>query len=279
MSDYSNATADFFLQCKEGVIVWTSVIVATFVLGSNGIFFIVLDMIQKHRKGIPFSPNDVFISNLVVTDGIYLFCLLPKFYNYLFGHHVAFQAFFTILFSFNFCGRPLFMACICLDFYIAVVHPVTYQVRKSLTPRVLMAVGVWTVTVAHGCYFATRNIDVLMDLNPILFFALTLPIILFCDFCILWTLMSSNAGGRKVDSRKRKALQLIINNLIITFICYIPPIIAVSVSKFLSLDEIAIRCLVVIPLLSFIAVGNTASAILHLKNLGKLDWLKCWMQK
>ncbi len=282
MTDYSNATGDISLDCEdhqEIIIFWICSIVVLFVLGFPGVVTLLLHMFQKERKGTPFTPHDVFMLNLTVMDGLYLLSLLPELYNYLHWNNAGFDVFIRFLFSFHLCGRPLFLVCISLDCYLAVVHPVTYWARKSLTPRILIAVGVWTVTAASGYYFTTTDAHVLIDRAPAFSFSLTLPVIGFCDFSILWTLKRSNPGGGDVHPQKKKALQIIINNLIIIIISYFPPIVTLLVSQFLSLDEATIFCLVVVPVMYITVLGNAVSPILHLNNLGKLDWLKCWKQK
>lgn len=211
---------------------------------------------------------------------IWLFTvLLPKIGGISIKINSVYAKLFYTTFSFNLCGRPLFITCICLDCYMAVVHPVTYRVRKSLTPRVSMAVGVWAVTLTYGYYVTTIESAILTDPTMILFFSLTLPVIGFCDFSILWTLKRSNPGGGEVHPQKKKALQIIINNLVVTFTSYFPPIIVCLFSKCLHFDDLTIQCLMMIPMMGITNLGNSVSLILHLNNLGKLDWLKCWQHK
>lgn len=282
ITDYFNATAGISLHCEEhheGVVFWICTSAVFFVLGFPGAVAVLLDMFQKGRKGTPFTPHDVFLSNLTVMDGLHLFYFQLEVHNYLHGGHAAYEACISLLLSFQLCGRPLFLTCICLDCYLAVLHPVTYRARKSLTPRILIAVGIWTVTIASGCYIITILDGILNDPCIIFFFSLTLLVAGFCDFSILWTLKRSNHGGGDVHPQKKKAQQIIINNLIITFVSYLPPVVTLLVSQFLSLDQSISICLVMTPVMCITLVGNAVSPILHLNNLGKLDWLKGWRQK
>lgn len=74
----------------------------------------------------------------------------PGVWNYLIGHNWEFECTFNFINALSSTGRPLFMTCMCLDCFQAVVHPITYHLRKGLTYRVLMSVGVWAITVANG---------------------------------------------------------------------------------------------------------------------------------
>ena len=67
----------------------------------------------------------------------------------------------------------------------------------------------------------------------------------FYDFSILWTLKRSNPRGEEVHPQKKKAIQIIINSLVITSMSYLLPRNTVFESQFLSLDDITIGCLVI----------------------------------
>lgn len=271
ITDYSNATANVQCEDLQDDIFWTCVTIGSFVFGFPGAAAILLDMFEKGRKGMPFSPNDVFMLNLTVMDGLFLILRQSKLFYDLHNHNLVVEAFNSFFYSFNVCGRPLFITCICLDCYLAVVHPLTYRTRKSLTPRILMAVGVWTATAAYGCYFALRQKD---DFKPILilFYILTLPVIGFCDISILLTLRRSSPAGGNIHPQKKKALQITIHNLVICLFSYLPPIIGWFVSQITT-------CLDLTPVVSSTVFGNALSVNLHLNNMGKLDWLKFWKQK
>ena len=271
VTDYSNATANVQCEDPQADIFWTCVTICSFVFGFPGAAAILLDMFEKGRKGMPFSPNVVFMLNLTVMDILFLILRQSEWFYDFYEHNLVAVAFNSFLYSFNVCGRPLFITCICLDCYLAVVHPLTYRERKSLTPRILMAVGVWTATSAYGFYFAMLQKGDSEPI-PILFYILTLPVIGFCDVSILWTLMRSSPARGNIHPSKKKALQITIHNLIIGLFSYLPSIIGWFLSEITT-------CLDLTPLLSCAVFGNTLSINLHLNNMGKLDWLKFWKQK
>lgn len=276
ISDYSNTTADSFQLCEdhpEGLFFWICVSIVSFVFGFPGTIVILLEMLQKRRKGTLFTPSDVFAFNLTVMDGIYLFFLLPELYFHLHGDHEIRALSSKFFFSFNICGRPLFVTLVSLDCYLAVVHPVIYRARKSLTPRILMAIGVWIVTVSSGLLLVTINSDILTSSVAVVFCVFVLPIVGFCDFCIIWKLSKSSPGGGNLHPRKKRALLIIINNLILTCFSYIPPLIILLISPQASVSN-TFNCLVMVPVMCASILGTTISVILFLIHLGKLDCLK-----
>ncbi len=277
ITDYANATADISLDCdsKLDVVLLLCVAFLSYVFGIPGAVVVLLDMFQKLRKGTSFTPNDVFVSNLTVMDALFLLFAQHDFYAILFKANLAYDTFITFLYSFNLCGRPLFLVCIALDCYLAVVHPVTYRARKSLTSRILMAVGVWLLTLYTGCHYTIFDDYTPNEIAQIYFFIWSLPIIGFCDLSILWTLKRSSPGGKDIHPQKKKAVQIIVNNLVFCCLSYFPPIVSTMLSYFLSFDKDYYQCNVLIPMIRINVIGTIVSVFLQLNNLGKLDWLKC----
>lgn len=281
-TDYSNGTTHISWEgeCEhhpESFVIWTWTVIISFVFGFPGVAVVLLNMFQKRRKGTPFAPIDIFMLNLAVMDGVYLLFLQSELFLDSQRNDYLYMFFFTFIHAFTMCGRPLFITCICLECYLAVVHPVRYRARKSLTPRFLVAVGVWTVTVAFGFYFAIKNINV-WDFIPILFLILTLPVIAFCDFSTLWTLKRSGPGGKN-NPLKMRALRIIINNFIITIVTYFPVTITWLLFQCMNVDVNTFGCAVLMPILCITVAGHAVSIMLQVNNLGKLDWIKGCLQK
>lgn len=280
---YSNGTTyippESECQCYPvATTIWTYAVIICFVIGFPGAVVVLLEMFQKRRKGTPFAPTDIYTLNLTVMDVLYLLLLQPDIFIGPNWRGTWYAAFLSFMHTFNMCGRPLFITCISLECYLAVVHPAIYRTRKSLTPRCLMAVGVWTMTVGFGFYFAIRDINV-SDFIPILLLIFTLSVIVFCDFSTLWTLKRPGPGGRNSNPLKTRALRIIINNFIVTLITYLPVTITWVLFQCMNWDELTFSCKVMIPATCFNVAGNTVSIMLQVNNLGKLDSMKNCMQK
>lgn len=259
------------LECEELTVMWICSIAIFIIFAFPGAFIILMDTLQKRKKETPFTPYDVFMINLTVMDLVYsvllqieLICDLTSNFEYL--------DIFGFLNSFCVYGRPLLLTCISLETYMAVVHPVLYRARKSLTPRLLIIIGVWIVTIGFGFDFSFRNIEV-YDNVPMLFLTVTLSVIVMCDFSIFCALRKPGPGRKNINPHKKKALQIITNKSIITCITYFPLLINWLLRLFMNLDDSMFNCTVLIPVLCINMTGNTISVILHVSNLGKLDWL------
>lgn len=153
------------------------------------------------------------------------------------------------------------------------VHPVTYRARENLASRLLVIAGAWISTIALGCYFLVSKVELYGGI-PTLFLAVTLSIITLCDFSVFWTLKKPGPGGRNINPRKKKALRIIINKSVITFLSYFPFLMDWLLYNIMKVSNWHFNCTFLIPTLCFTVVGNTLSVILHVSNLDTLDWLK-----
>lgn len=264
------------LMCGKSPI-WGFMLLFSFVVAFPGSVVIFLGKLNKLRK-TPFTPFDVFILNIIIMDNIYLLLLQPQLYLHTDLVNCAYAAYVNFLHAFNMCGRPLLVTCVCLECYVAVLHPVMYRARKGLSSRLLITVAIWILTMIFGCYFAFSNLST-SDLTPVLIIIMTLPVIVFCDVSILSALKKTVPTGRNMDPQKRRALYIIKNSCVITVVSYLPPIISWSI---LQLEQFKGKnfdpCIILLPALCITTVGNAMSAALHMGKIEKLDWLKSWLK-
>ncbi len=217
------------------------------------------------------TPNDVFMLNLTIMDLVFLFFVPFGLLNFILWHTDPIQMLSNFLYSLNLAGRPLLTACICLDCYVAVVHPVTYRARKSLTPRLLMAAAVWAITVAQGT--ASTIVDELNHGAWAMFvYIIALPVIIICDASILWTLKKSHRAGGKLHPKKKKALQVITNSMVMAVTSYVPPVLGYTLGMLIS-DHQVYECFLAIPILITPTAGSAIMPLLYLGNLGSLKSL------
>uniref|UniRef100_A0A3P8VPK9 G-protein coupled receptors family 1 profile domain-containing protein n=1 Tax=Cynoglossus semilaevis TaxID=244447 RepID=A0A3P8VPK9_CYNSE len=181
------------------------------------------DTIPYFRDGNFLTPHSFFLLNLTIMDAVFMFFIPPGFLNYLLLHDLKFDAIWNFVYALNLCGRPLTMACICLDCYLAVVHPITYHQRKSLTPRVILVSLVWTLTIASGLGYAF-DYTLFATMFPTVPYLVAVVIIGVCDFFIIYTLIKSDPSNNTIHPQKRRALQTVINSLVMTLISYLPPL-------------------------------------------------------
>lgn len=273
----SEPSEDMFGHCGDliaGIIVWASLSALCSLVGCPACVAVLWELFQKHKAGAPVTPNDVFTLSLTIMDLVFLFFVPFGLCNFLLWEIRSVQMLSSFLYSFNLAGRPLLTACICLDCYLAVVHPVTYRTNKSLLPRVLMVAAVCAVTMVQGTVFIV--IDDL-DHSPwaMFVYVIALPVIVISDASILWTLKKSYRGGGDLHPRKKKALQIITNSMVMTVTSYVPPVLVYTLGQLIISDDKEYECFLAIPILITPTAGSAIMPLLYLGNLGSLKCPCC----
>lgn len=260
-----------FEVCKdyrEGIYIWAFCTLLCFVFGFPASIAILWELLKTHRRGTPLTPNDFFILNLSAMDIVFFVFILPGVLNHLIWHCWVFEAIWNGIYALNTCGRPFLMACICLDCCVAVVHPIIYHKKKSLTPRVMVAGIVWTFTVATGIAFGLFH-TLYYSIFPIVLFVIPVIIIGICDSFILHALIRSDLGRKNIHPQKKRAIQTLINSMVMAAISYLPPVLMYAFG--LQLNITIFICTIVVPITITSTLGSTVMPILYLNNIGKLD--------
>ncbi|KAK7919625.1 hypothetical protein WMY93_010909 [Mugilogobius chulae] len=262
-------------HCEDkiaGILVWVIFTCLFSLLGCPACITVLWELFQRHKAGTPFTPNDIFMLNLTCMDLVFLFFIPIGCCDYFVWHLEKLQVFTNFLCSLNLAGRPLLTACICFDCYLAVVHPVFYRANKSPTPRLLMCAVVWTITLIQGAL--STIIDEFFHSPWAMFvYVIALPIITTCNIVILCALKSTFPGKTDVHPKKKKALQIITNSMVMTFVAYVPPVLGYILGGIIITDEHEYECFVAIPILIAPAAGSAIMPVLYLENLGKLGRL------
>ncbi|XP_056301835.1 C-C chemokine receptor type 8-like [Danio aesculapii] len=169
--------------------------------------------------------SEFFILNLSV-------CEIGNSLNALFNLLIDFFSQFTLiayfLQGFAVTGRPLFQCLMCVERYLAVVHPVTFLKYKPLRYRVICCAVAWIITLG-SCLFCMFTFESGL-LSYIWFFStqffLFIFIQLFCLVAVLRALKQSEPGERKrkkeENHMKRRAFYIILITTINITVLYVP---------------------------------------------------------
>ncbi|XP_021273421.1 lysophosphatidic acid receptor 6-like [Numida meleagris] len=237
----SNETA-VRLEADFQYSLFTIIYSIVFVLGliENVLALYLLSKKAKHA-----SPSSVYMINLALADTLFV-CVLPfKIHyhlnrnNWIFGD-VACRITGT-LYYINIYLSIVFFTCICVDRYIAVLHPFTY-IQIRVTHYVVVAAVLWVVALSimvalilggplHNkglrnttmCFenFARSSWISRMALYNILalVFGFVIP---FSIILICYPLIARRISQIKHSIRKRKALTTIYIILLICTFCFLP---------------------------------------------------------
>uniref|UniRef100_UPI003AAA3AE8 uncharacterized protein n=1 Tax=Centroberyx gerrardi TaxID=166262 RepID=UPI003AAA3AE8 len=172
-------------------------------------------------------------------------------------------------------GRPFFHSCICVEHYLAVVHPVVFLRYKPLRYRVACSALVWSATLVLAILFGSN--PCIEFTSSILFIILITD--LFCCVSILLVLRRAGPGegmkernkdrenGRK--TMKERASQTVLIILATFAINYIPVIMG-AVAKYIGISSWSFECIVTNLTFSFCLLGSFTQPLLYFHKAGKL---------
>ncbi|XP_051734823.1 atypical chemokine receptor 3-like [Ctenopharyngodon idella] len=134
----------------------------------------------------------------------------------------------TFLKGFTITGRPLFQCLMCVERYLAVIHPVTFLKYKPLRYRVICCTVAWIITLG-SCLYGMFTI-ISQNIAHVWFMSVQLTLVLsfqlFCLVAVLRALKHSGPGERRRREReeenhtKRRAFYLILITTVNSIILY-----------------------------------------------------------
>ncbi|XP_041034776.1 lysophosphatidic acid receptor 6-like isoform X1 [Carcharodon carcharias] len=203
------------------------------------------------RKKGAFSPSDVFMVNLAVIDLIFATTLPFKVAyhalenDWIFGE-LACKITGSLFFA-NMYGSTLFLTCICVDRYIAVVHPIKSLQLRRPRYRIVICCLIWLLLAASLLYLTikgpltskfpngkiaclenfssrswNRRISGISIGAAVIGFFIPLVVIIICYPLIARKLLEHKAGTDKVHVVKKKALRMVLLVLVVFIICFVP---------------------------------------------------------
>nr|XP_060627431.1 lysophosphatidic acid receptor 6-like [Anolis sagrei ordinatus] len=242
------------LSCAESAdfqfVLFPVVYSLVFVLGLVGNLF-VLSYFLRTKSAT--APANVFLVNLAVLDLLFVLTLPFRVaYHALYNDWVFGEALCKViggLFFANLYGSSLFLALICLERYLAVVHPLLHLRLRSSRLRLVAVLVVWAILVAAVLFLALRgpltsafpngHIACLENFSSsswkgrisgvslfaaVVGFLLPLVLIIICYPLIACRLLAPPTVGTGAGSRtaRRKALRTVLVVLGVFLVCFAP---------------------------------------------------------
>ncbi|XP_056301824.1 mu-type opioid receptor-like [Danio aesculapii] len=217
------------------------------------------------------ASSEFFIFNLSVCE---IINSLNSFIYILSVFLASLSKFETFLIGFTITGRPLFQCLICVERYLAVVHPVTFLKYKPLRYRVICCAVAWILTfgsclcslftifpqtTVHVWYLTVQH-------------KLVLCVQLFCLVAVLRALKQSGPGERKKEENhmKRRAFHLILITTVTSVILYAPFSIT---ALFTILSGKTVKVFWVTSLTLYV-LASFVQPVLYVQRTGKLSCLR-----
>ncbi len=230
----------------------------------------VLWLIFRGRRRI---ASEFFNINLTVCDLIYSLI----FFLYISQRSQSLDLLQRFLQGLTITGRPLFQCLICVERYLAVVHPVIFLKYKPLRYRVICCTAVWIITLG-SCFISMvtlllSNMNAYTQLISIQFLPF-LSIQLFCLVAVLRALKQSGPGERGRERReennmKRRAFYLILITTVTLFIMFLPFIFTWFLTVLKQKEHKEVSLIWFSSLCCFILTGFV-QPVLYLHRAGKL---------
>ncbi|XP_077053543.1 G-protein coupled receptor 4-like [Siphateles boraxobius] len=173
--------------------------------------------------------------------------------------------------------RPVFQCLMCVERYLAVVHPVTFLKYKPLRYRVICSTAVWITGLGSCvlCIFIILSHHFSFMWFSLLQFLVFLSIQLFCLVAVLRALKQSGPGERgrereEENHMKRRAFYLILILTVPMLILFLPFVMRGFFYILLQQDT---QVLSLVSLYCFV-LGGFVRALLFLWRVRKLPFFK-----
>lgn len=224
---------------------YSSVFSLVFILG------LLLNMIALYiftRTLRRWNETTIYMMNLVVSDTLFVLSLPFRIYYFInqkwpFGPTLCKIS--VTLFHTNLYGSILFLTCICLDRFLAIVYPFTSRSLRTKRKAKLACCGIW-ITLLSGSFTVVFKMNVSSDGNNsscfekysneqwkselskvVVFmetvgFVIPLLINLFCSVMIIKVLRHPTDSNHEAQLKKTKILRMIVVHLIVFCFCFAP---------------------------------------------------------
>ena len=211
--------------------------------------------------------SEFYCLNLAISD------ILMSFFDlfYLIEKHLKVSLIITPFFlGFQNISRPLFQGCICVERYLAVVHPVTFLRYKLLRYKIICCSVVWFITLG----FCITYVFCIKKLFNVLlgFYIVSFSLMLFCCVSVLWALKQPVPGeGRRQrtegNDAKRRAFNIIMITTVMAAIYNIPYSVLLFLYHYISCEDFE---LIFNIFLAFSIVNGLVNPFFYIQRAAKL---------
>ncbi|AWP05222.1 putative G-protein coupled receptor 4-like [Scophthalmus maximus] len=169
-------------------------------------------------------------------------------------------------------GAPLFLVCICLDRYMAVVHPILFTRIRDNKIRIGISVVVWSLILAYAISTCTLAMVTTSKIfSGIILFAFA--VMVFCNISVIWVLRRSVAGKEKMHPVKKKAFRMVLTILAIIVFNYLPPVALIPFVEYYTFVEY--RCQISTSVFAIMDLSCSIEPLLYLTKMEGLEGKCC----
>ncbi|XP_047427888.1 G protein-coupled receptor 183-like [Mugil cephalus] len=247
---------DLILQCINVVV------------GIPANTFVIAVLIHNRKES---TTSDIFLGCLAFMDAYFGVMTPINFINLY--HWQSKGVWSSIKFSYGVkdTSGPLFLSCICLDRFVAVVFPIAFGQLKDFKYRLSLSVLVFCLTFA---YSAAKTVGGLPNFEKVFTGEVLAAFIwmVVCNISILWVLKRSRGAGKdEMHPMKKKAFKSVLSILCIIIFNYLPPVVLFPFEDHYA--PYVFRCYVQPVGFAFLNVSSTIQPLVYLSRLEKVPFL------
>lgn len=169
-------------------------------------------------------------------------------------------------------GGPMNLSFVCMERYVAVIHPTSYPLLKKYRWREVCVVTVWLFSVhsAFGNVFAENSsyiIDTSMQVIPISLMVFMTVLMVRFSVSVARALKRFGPGRNKMHPIKKRAFKTVCATSTIVLFCYIP---VTFLQKLKFVNENAYYCVVMPCCILLLSFASVVHPLFYLSTQGKL---------
>ncbi|XP_036436974.1 G-protein coupled receptor 183-like [Colossoma macropomum] len=223
-----------------------------------------------HNRHEP-TTSDIFLGCLAFMDAYFGLMAPISFINLY--HWRSMKGWMALKFSYGVkdTSGPLFLSCICLDRFVAVLFPIAFSQLKAIKYRISLSVFVLCLTFA---YASAKTIGGLPNFEKVFTGEIlaTFAWMIVCNLSILWALKRSRGAGKdEMHPMKKKAFKMVLSLLCIIVCNYLPPVALFPFQDHYS--PMAFGCYIQPVGFAFLNISSTIQPLVYLSRLEKVPFL------
>ncbi|XP_012726415.2 G protein-coupled receptor 183-like [Fundulus heteroclitus] len=268
---YVNTTFSVFDGCEmyiEAILFDLTLQCMNVIVGIPANLLVIAILI--HNRKDP-STSDLFLGCLAFMDA-YFGTITPLSFLNLYVWHSK-EVWSAIKFSFGVkdTSGPLFLSCICLDRFVAVLFPMTFGQLKHIKYRLSLTLLVICLTFAYSTakmVGGLPNFEKIFTAEVLAAFAW----MVVCNASILFVLKKSRGAGKDdIHPMKKKAFKMVLSILCIIVFNYLPLVALFPFEDHYTPD--VFRCYVQPVGFGFLNISSTIQPLVYLSRLEKVPFL------
>lgn len=259
----------------EGILFDLTLQCINVVLGIPANLFVIAILISNRKDP---STSDIFLGCLAFMD-VYFGVMTPLAILNLYLWHSK-EVWSSLKFSYGVkdTSGPLFLSCISLDRFVAVLFPITFGQLKHIKYRLSLTLLVFCLTFA---YSAAKVVGGLPNFEKVFTGEIlaTFVWMVVCNIAILLALKRSHGVGKdEMHPMKKKAFKTVLYILFIIVCNYLPPVALFPFEDHYPPD--VFRCYVQPVGFAFLNISSTIQPLVYLGRLDKVPFIPdAWVKK